>query len=569
MRVQVELLGQFDVTVADRRVASSAWRRERSAALVKLLSLSTGHRLHREQAMEALWPEMAPDASAANLRKAVHFARRALGKHELIAVENDVVSFAPTHQLEIDAEVFEAAALAALRTASPDRGACARAAERYSGELLPADRYVAWAEEPRERLRRLYVRVSKAGQLWERVLTVEPTDEEAQRAVMQAALDAGNRGEVVRQFQRLRERLRVDLGVGPAAATVALYSRAVAVGAPEPVDITDRVRGSLAWGLIHLQSGEFAKAEQIAKDARELAIEGVLGREVGEASALYGLAAHMQGRWPDLFRSEFIEWIRRAPKFAPTVFDGHLCLAEFCLCGPSGHDHLARATRELLTIAIDAGSTPGQAIAALILGEAELFSGELDAAEASLGAAERMYEEIEEGAGQVIALQRLAEVALARGQKYRAGRIVQKAFRTAEANWLSPHLLLRLQALVVLAAGTPARVADAIQRGDRWLAAGSMCQPCSMGFRVAAAIALAEAGELDQASRRLDEAERLAGMWNGGPWVAAVWEGRGVQRRAQGQADQAAALFREAAARYGALGRRRDQERCLARARAV
>ncbi len=567
MRIQVELLGGFRVVVDGKVVAPSAWRRERSAALVKLLSLSPGHRLHREQAMEALWPEMNPDASAANLRKAVHFARKALGNHELISADNDVVVLARDHELVVDAEAFEAAARDALRAPSPDPAACARAADRYGGELLPDDRYVAWAEEPRDRLRRLYTRVLKAGRLWDRVLAVDPTDEEAQRAVMQAALDAGNRGEVVRQFQRLRERLRVDLGVGPAAATVAIYSRAVAGDAPEPPDISDRVRASLAWGIIHLQSGEFAKAEQIAKDARVLAIEGGLGREVGEASALYGLAAHMQGRWPDLFKSEFIEWIRRAPRFAPTVFDGHLCLAEFCLCGAGGHEDLARATRELLTIAVAAGSVPGRALATLILGEAELFSGELDAAEASFRAAERMYEEIAEGAARVIALQRLAEVALARGQKYRAGRIVQKAFRIAESNWLSPHLLLRLQAIAVEAAATKPRVADAIQRGDQWIAAGSMCQPCSMGFRVAASIALAEAGELEQASRRLDEAERLAGMWNGGPWVAAVWEGRGVQRRAQGQADQAAALFREAAARFAALGRRRDQERCLARAK--
>ena len=237
MRVQVELLGQFRVTVADRSVAASAWRRERGAALVKLLSLSAGHRLHREQAMEALWPEMAPDASAANLRKAVHFARRALGKHDLITVEHDIVALAPTQDLQIDAEAFEAEAQAALRGPSPDPATCARAADRYGGPLLPDDRYVEWTEEPRERLRLLHVRVLKAGRLWERVLAVEPTDEEAQRVLMQAALDAGNRGEVVRLFQRLRERLRVDLGMGPAAATVAIYTRAMAVDSPEPVDM--------------------------------------------------------------------------------------------------------------------------------------------------------------------------------------------------------------------------------------------------------------------------------------------------------------------------------------------
>jgi ATP/maltotriose-dependent transcriptional regulator MalT len=126
---------------------------------------------------------------------------------------------------------------------------------------------------------------------------------------------------------------------------------------------------------------------------------------------------------------------------------------------------------------------------------------------------------------------------------------------------------MRLQTLSVEAASNAARATEAITKGDRWLAEGTMCQPCSMGFRVASSIALAEAGELDQASRRLDEAERIAGMWNGGPWVAAVWEARGVHRRQQGNAEQASALFREAAARYASLGRQRDAERCVERAK--
>ena len=564
MPVRVDLLGKFRVAINDRDVSVSDWRRERSAALVKLVALSAGHRLHREQAMEALWPEMSPDASSANLRKAIHFARSALGERELIALRNDIVTLAPDRELLIDVEAFEAEATAALRADDPL--ACARAAERYGGELLPDDRYIEWTEEPRERLRQLYTQVLKSAGLWEQLLAVDPTDEAAQRALMQAALDAGNRGEVIRQFHRLRERLRLDLGVGPAAATVAIYERALAAESVEPVSITDRVRASLAWGIIHLQSGELAKAEQIAKEARMLAIEAGLAREVGEASALFGLVAHMQGRWPELFRSEFIEWIRRAPSFTSTIFDGHLCLAEFCLYGADGHEDIAEAARELLEIANDAESIAGRALATLILGEAELFSGHLDSAEQLLGHADRMHEDIGAAAGRVISLERLAEVALARGQKYRAGRLVQRGFRIAESSWLTPHLLIRLQALAIEAAVTTAQAADAIEQGDRWLAERSMCQPCSMAFRVASSIALAEAGELDQAGRRLDEAERIAGMWNGGPWVAAVWEGRAVHRRAQGNVEQASALFREAAARYAALGRPLDQERCLARA---
>ena len=91
-----------------------------------------------------------------------------------------------------------------------------------------------------------------------------------------------------------------------------------------------------------------------------------------------------------------------------------------------------------------------------------------------------------------------------------------------------------------------------------------------MGFRTAAAIALAESGELEHVWRRLDEAERLAGMWNGGPWSARrCGEARGVQRRAQGSEDRALAAFGEAAARFGELGRALDRARCQERMKAA
>jgi hypothetical protein len=123
---------------------------------------------------------------------------------------------------------------------------------------------------------------------------------------------------------------------------------------------------------------------------------------------------------------------------------------------------------------------------------------------------------------------------------------------------------MRMQALAVRAATSPQQVASAILAGDRLMTHGS-CQPCSMGLRTASAIALAEAGDLAQVDRRLNDAERIAGMWNGGPWVAALWEARGVQRRAQKNEVRALAAFDEAAARYEDLGRPRDQARCVAR----
>ena len=395
MRVQILLLGQFRVSVGDTVIPADAWRRERAAALVKRLALLARHRLHREQAMELFWPDLDPDAAGANLRKAIHFARRALGEHDLLEVNGDIVALAPKAELVIDTEEFDAAAKAAL--SGQDGSECKRAADLYGGELLPDDRYVEWLEEPRQQLRERYARVLKAGKLWERLVELDPTDEEAQCALMQAALDAGNRAEAIRLFQRLRELLRIEFGVGPRAATIAIYERALAMSGAAPVSPVDGIRASLAWGLVHLQSGDFAKAESIARETRGLALGAELGREVGEASALLGLAAHMRGQWRDLFLTEFTEWIRAAPKFVSNMFDGHLCLAQFCLCGSSGLEETRSTAQELLSVAEREGSVAGRALALVCLGETELFSGRLDEAERLLDEAERLHVESWDG----------------------------------------------------------------------------------------------------------------------------------------------------------------------------
>ena len=564
LRVSIQLLGRFSVSVDDRTIPSTDWPRGRAVALIKLLAVSPGNRLHREQVMEHFWPGLDSEAAGANLRKTIHFARRSLGVHDLVEVASDVVALSPHAELTIDAELFEAAAKTALRGGEAD--AFERAADLYGGQLLPDDRYVDWLDAPRQHLQRCYIDLLRAGQMWQRLIALDPTDEQAQRALMQAALDAGNRGEAIRQFQQLRESLHTELGVGPSAASIALYEQALALAGANTPDPSERIRASLAWGLLHLQSGEFDKAAEIARQTRDLAIEANLGREVGEASALLGLTAKMQDRWTELFRSEFIEWVQTRPTVVRHVFDGHLCLSEFCLCSASGHSQIATLAAELHAVAREEHSSAGNGLACLLLGEVALFSGDLDKAERLLKEAETLLLEADAVSGRVLVIERLAEIALERGQNWKAGRLIQRGLADVEQTWLAPHLIMRMQALAVRAAATPEQVAEAILAGDRLLSNGA-CQPCSMALRTASAIALAEAGELEQVDRRLNDAERIAGMWHGGPWAAALWEARGVQRRSQRNEVRALAAFDEAASRYQELGRSRDQARCLTRMR--
>jgi len=84
-----------------------------------------------------------------------------------------------------------------------------------------------------------------------------------------------------------------------------------------------------------------------------------------------------------------------------------------------------------------------------------------------------------------------------------------------------------------------------------------------MGYLTSAATASARAGELDRARSFLAEAERIAGMWQGGLWTGAVWEARGILRQAEGEVEQARAMFREAAEAFARAGNQSDAARCL------
>src|SRR3954454_1959563 len=145
MPVNVTLLGGFAVAVDGTAVPDSAWRLKKGRELVKLLALARGHRLHREQAMDVLWPDLAPAAAANNLHQAVHVARRALCA-DAIDVRDEVLFLAA----EIDIDAFDVAAAEARRLRTP--AAYRAALSLYRGELLPENRYDDWAESRREEL---------------------------------------------------------------------------------------------------------------------------------------------------------------------------------------------------------------------------------------------------------------------------------------------------------------------------------------------------------------------------------------------------------------------------------
>ena len=170
---------------------ASAWEHRRAEDLVKLLALSPGHRLTRDEVVEALWPHLGAKAGVANLHKAAYYARKALGWPEAIVVRRGVVALAPEQRVETDVERLETGG----------------GGEAEAPELLPEDRYEEWTVEHRERLAELRAAALRRQGRWAELLRADPADEEITRALMRERAAAGDRAAAARQFRRLRDAL--------------------------------------------------------------------------------------------------------------------------------------------------------------------------------------------------------------------------------------------------------------------------------------------------------------------------------------------------------------------------
>ncbi|HLL13151.1 MAG TPA: AAA family ATPase, partial [Rubrivivax sp.] len=276
----VQLLGGFAVSVAARALPADRWPSLRATHLVQLLSLQPRHRMPREQVVDALWPQLDPEAGAANLRKATHHVRQALGRHDALVVRGGEMALWPDRPVSVDADQFGRQADAAL--ARRDVAECAEVARQYTGDLLPGARYEPWTEAARERLHARYVDLLRTSGQWEKLARLEPEDEPAHRALMQRELEAGNRAAALRWYARLKEALQQTLGVGPDRQTEALYERCVAglvPNAPAFVGRASELAQALAWlgmpvderpgGIVLTGSGGIGKSAL----AREIGVQ--------------------------------------------------------------------------------------------------------------------------------------------------------------------------------------------------------------------------------------------------------------------------------------------------------
>jgi hypothetical protein len=208
------------------------------------------------------------------------------------------------------------------------------------------------------------------------------------------------------------------------------------------------------------------------------------------------------------------------------------------------------------------GSRRAAGFSTTLEGEARLLSGDLDGAADLLSASVDIHRSLGADTGLAHALQRLAEVRLAEGDRVAADALCRQALPLARWSPISRHLLQRIAGTLIAAAPDPLSAAAAADDALATLDDPSSCLLCQVMLAVPAAIAYAGVGRLEEARGQLAAAAHSARVWEGPAWPAAVTEARAVLARAEGQDGAAEALFREAAAGFDAACQPLDAARC-------
>ena len=363
--IHITLLGRFAVTVDGAPVADASWTRRHAAALVKVLALAPGGRLHREQLIDLVWPDDTVDEAAPKLHKAAHYARRAIAVPNSVVLRGDNVMLCPDADLIVDVVEFEELARRALE--HDDRAAAREAIDRYSGELLPEDRYDEWAEERREQLRLRHLDVLRLDGRWETVVELDPSDEMAHLELMRRYAASGDRHAALRQFERMDRTLRRELGVAPGSDAIALRDQLLAAR-----DAVVRVDDVLIGRDLELAIAEGALVDSAAGRSRTLIISGPAG--VGKSTLLdsmterakelgfrvgHGTSSPVEGAWPYAPMVEALaDMCRRHPTLLDGLPDRHreeidraLSGQEIAWSGESSHQRLFVAAAELVRLA--------------------------------------------------------------------------------------------------------------------------------------------------------------------------------------------------------------------------
>jgi non-specific serine/threonine protein kinase len=224
----LRLFGSFDVQINGHPLPRL--RTQKGRWLLALLVLRQGRQAERSWLAGVLWPESSESQALANLRLSLTDLRRALGAEatRLHAPTPRALRF-DLAGAWVDVAAFDAAIL------RHDTSAQETAIAVYRGDLLEGCEE-DWLLPERQRRKEAYLSTletlaahasspADTMNLLRRVISIEPTRETSQRALLEALAAEGDHAGMTQAYRDFRLCLSNTLHTTPDAETVALYRR--------------------------------------------------------------------------------------------------------------------------------------------------------------------------------------------------------------------------------------------------------------------------------------------------------------------------------------------------------
>ena len=245
-RLRAQLFGDLRVFIDAKEVPLWTWRSKKAVSLLGLLLHHRGDPLHREQAMESLWPEGDPERSGKNLNVALTALRRGLEQvhprgSSVLERQGPFYRISPVALESLDIQQFLAAQAEAGRRGQEGDllGALLQseeALELVGGPYLASEPYAEWAATERAHFEELVIdlrlraaewsleleRFSQAIEHATRALAIDRLRERAWFALVRAHGGRGDRAAGLRALEECKRILEEELGIGPSSELTGL-----------------------------------------------------------------------------------------------------------------------------------------------------------------------------------------------------------------------------------------------------------------------------------------------------------------------------------------------------------
>ncbi|MFQ5593444.1 MAG: tetratricopeptide repeat protein [Anaerolineae bacterium] len=240
--LRIQALGLAQVWLHSEQVTKKQWDSATTKELFFFL-LTHPEGVRKDKILEVFWPEATPAKASSAFHSTNYRLRRALQDQDCILYRNGVYTINPELSYWYDVEVFQNLIEEAKHTESSHEQASLylEAIDLYKGDYLE-EFYSDWHYFRREELQRQYFdalthvaeyfrdndRSEEALPLYEKIVAVDPYQEQIHRAIMQTHLELGHRAAAVKHYQQLQAFLRDDLDIDPMPETIDLYNAIIA-----------------------------------------------------------------------------------------------------------------------------------------------------------------------------------------------------------------------------------------------------------------------------------------------------------------------------------------------------